>query len=78
MALFTTTDRDAVKSALIVAATEGVASVTISGHAVATYSLDQLRKLLEMIVADLAADVSPGAESRMGMRMVKTIPPGAG
>lgn len=78
MALFTTTDRDAIKTALITAATEGVASVSISGHAVQTYNLDQLRKLLEVVQADLATDATAGAETRMGMRMVKTIPPAAG
>lgn len=56
MAIFTTADRDAVKSALITAATEGVASVSIGGHAVQTYNLDQLTELLQRIVEDLAAN----------------------
>lgn len=73
MALFTTADRDAVKTALITAATEGIASVSIAGQSVQAYTLDQLRSLLEMIQADLAV-----AEAGFGIRMVKTIPPSPG
>ena len=75
MALFTTADRDAVKTALITAATEGIASVSISGQSVTAYTLDQLRKLLEMIQEDLAAT---NPNSLGGMRIRKTIPPEAG
>lgn len=75
MALFTTTDRDAIKTALITAATEGVASVSVGGHAVQTYNLDQLRKLLEVVQADLAAS---NPNSLGGWRTRKTIPPAAG
>lgn len=73
MAIFTTTDRDAVKDALLVAASEGVASVSIGGQAVQTLSLDQLYNLLTLIQQDLAT-----ANGRHGMRVVKTIPPAAG
>ena len=73
MALFTTTDRDTVKTALITAATEGIASVSVAGQTVQQYTLDQLQKLLAVIVQDLAS-----ANPRGGMRLVKTIPPGAG
>lgn len=72
MALFTTADRDAVKSALITAATDGIASVTISGQAVQAYTLKELRDLLAVIVQDLASE-----QPRGGMRMVKTVPGGA-
>ena len=75
MALFTTADRDAVKSALITAATEGFASVTIAGQTTATYTLDQLRNLLKTIQGEIAADNVSGF---CGMRPRKTIPPGAG
>jgi hypothetical protein len=80
MALFTTADRNAIKSALITAATEGVASVSVGGHAVQQYTLEQLQKLLAMIQADLATDnIDAGStESRGGLRMLKTIPPAAG
>jgi hypothetical protein len=57
MAVFTIADRDAIKTALITAATEGVASVSVGGQSVTTYSLDQLYKLLETINADLAGDL---------------------
>lgn len=73
MALFTTADRDAIKTALITAATEGIASVSISGQSVQAYTLDQLLKLLQVVQSDLA-DSSTG----FGMRRVKTIPPEAG
>jgi len=75
MALFTTADRDAVKLALITAATTGFASVSIAGQAVQTYSLDQLRKLLEMMQADVAID-APGAQG--GMRVKQFVPGGTG
>lgn len=73
MALFTTADRDAVKAAMVTLAVEGVATVSVGGESVTARSLDELRRLLEVIQADLAADLPRG-----GMRMVKTIPPGAG
>lgn len=73
MAVFTTADRDAVKSAIITAATEGVAEVAVGSQRVRTYTLDELYKLLNVIVADLGS-----ADTRFGMRMVKTVPPGAG
>lgn len=75
MALFTTADRNAVKTALITAATNGFASVSLAGQAVATYTLDQLRNLLKEIQADIAADNTSGF---VGMRTRKTIPPEAG
>ena len=78
MALFTTTDRDNIKTALITAAVEGSARVKIGNHEVETYTLDELRKLLVVIQEDLAADLTPGSVSRMGIRMVKTVPGGAG
>jgi hypothetical protein len=73
MALFTTADRDAVKAAMVELAVSGVASVSVGGQTVTATSLDQLRKLLEMIQGELAEP-----ETGFGMRMVKTIPPGAG
>jgi len=75
MALFTTTDRDNVKTALIMAATEGVASVAISGQSVQTYSLDQLTKLLAVIQADIAGDNTSG---NGGLRQRKVVPGGCG
>lgn len=74
MALFTTTDRDAVKTALITAATEGVASVSVAGQAVQTYTLDQLQSLLSMIQADLAGTAAGSG----GMRTRQLVPGGCG
>lgn len=73
MAIFTTADRDAVKAALITAATTGFASVSVAGQTVQSYTLEQLRSLLDMIQGDLATANRSG-----GIRFVKTIPPGAG
>jgi hypothetical protein len=74
LALFTEADRTAIKSALITAATEGFASVSIDGNSVQTYSLEQLQKLLAMVNDDLAGDeISHG-----GMRIRQLVPPGCG
>jgi tRNA A37 methylthiotransferase MiaB len=73
MAIFTESDRDAIKTAIITAATEGIAEVTIGGQQTRAYSLDELRKLLEVVQADLAGEYTSG-----GIRFVKTIPPAAG
>lgn len=73
MAVFTTADRDAVKAAIITAATTGIASVTVGGQTVTKMTLDQLLALLERINADLASD-----QSHLGLRMTQLIPPGAG
>lgn len=75
MALFTTADRDALKSALITAAIDGVASVSIGGQAVQTYSLDELRKLLQLVASDIAADNTAGLG---GMRVRQLVPGGTG
>lgn len=73
MALFTTADRDAIKSAMVTLATEGSATVTVGGETVTAHSLDQLRKLLDMVQGDIAT-----TDNAFGMRFVKTIPPGCG
>lgn len=73
MALFTTADRDAVKAALIEAATSGVASCTVQGHSVTGRSVDELKKLLDMIQQDLAAGTALG-----GMRIRQLVPGGTG
>lgn len=73
MAVFTTADRDAVKAALITAATTGFASVSVAGQAVTSYNLDQLRSLLKEIQSDLASGTPSNA-----LRFTKLIPPGGG
>jgi hypothetical protein len=75
MALFTEADRDAVKTAMITAATEGIAQVSIGGQSVQAYSLDQLRKILEMMQAEIAADNTSGTG---GMRFRKMVPGSTG
>ena len=73
MALFTTTDRDSVKAAMVAFAVSGFASVTVGGQTVAVKSLDELRKILEMINADLASE-----QTHFGLKMVTLVPPEAG
>lgn len=68
-AIFTTADRDAVKAAIVEAATDGFASVTIGGQTTAVKSLDELRRILEMIQADLAS-----AASHSGLRIKQLVP----
>jgi len=75
MSLFTTADRDAIKAAMVTFATQGFATVTVGGQTVGVKTLDELRRMLDMIQADLAA---ANSNSLMGMRFRKTIPPGAG
>jgi hypothetical protein len=74
-AIFTDADLSAVKTALITAATSGIASVTLSGQMVTSYTLTQLQELLKMIQADLATATD---RTQGGMRFLKTVPPGAG
>jgi hypothetical protein len=73
MALFTTADRDAVKTALIEAATSGVASCTVQGHTVTGRTVDELRSLLDYIQADLAS-----SKPHNGMRFSQLVPGGTG
>jgi hypothetical protein len=71
--IFTTADRDAIKAAMVTFATQGFATVTVGGQTVGVKSLDELRRMFDMVQADLAS-----ANSLGGMRFRKTIPPGAG
>ncbi len=73
MAIFTTTDRDNIKAAMVSFAVDGFAAVTIGGQTTTVKSLDELRRMLEMVQADLAS-----GKSHFGLRMTKLVPPGAG
>lgn len=73
LAIFTTTDRDNVKAAIVTAAVSGYASVTVAGQTVQSRSLADLTKLLELIQADLASGTSLG-----GMRIRQLVPGGTG
>jgi len=73
MSLFTTADRDAIKAAMVTFATQGFATVTVGGQTVGVKSLDELRRMLDMIQADLSSGNALG-----GLRFRKTIPPGCG
>lgn len=76
---FTATDLSNVEAAMVSAALDGVASVTVAGQSVTGRSLDELRRLRDLIAGDLgAAEMdTPGAEITP-YRMVKTVPPGCG
>lgn len=73
MALFTTTDRDNVKAAMVTLVTDGIATVTVGGQTVTVKTIDDAERLLKMINADLASD-----QTHFGLRMVTLVPPGAG
>lgn len=73
MAVFTTTDRDNVKAALVKQAVDGFATTTVGGQSVTIKSLDEGLRLLAVINADLAAD-----QEHFGLRMVTLVPPEAG
>jgi hypothetical protein len=72
---FTASDRLAVEQAMVTAAVDGVASVTVAGQSVTARSLDELRRLLEMITAELAVTNSLGSG---GIRTRQLVPPGCG
>jgi hypothetical protein len=73
MAIFTTTDRDNVKAAMVALAVSGFATVTVGGQTVTVKALDELRRMLEMINADLASE-----QTHFGLKMVTLVPPAAG
>lgn len=69
MAIFTTTDRDNVKAAIVTAAVNGFASVTIAGETTAVKPLSELMDLLKVIQQDLATSQPHG-----GMRLTQLVP----
>ena len=72
---FTQTDLDNIDAALVTAAIEGLASVTVAGQSVTNRSLDELRRLRSMIATEIAADASGGTG---GFRLRQLVPPGCG
>lgn len=72
---WTTSDLTTIETAIREAMTAGVASVSVGGQAVTSYTLQALRDLRAEIKGELALD---NASSLGGMRVRKTIPPGAG
>ena len=72
MAIFTVTDRDNVRDAMVRMATEGVVTCSVGGQSVTARSLDELRRLLEMIQADLASSAAGGG---MRFRQIKPYYP---
>ena len=72
---WTTSDLTLIETAIRTAMTDGIASVSIGGQAVQTYTLKQLMDMRAQIKAELA---SANVSSFGGMRVRKTIPPEAG
>lgn len=77
MAIFTTDDRDAVKTALIEAAVKGYSSVSVNGERIENASLDELERLLGVIQRDLLADEA-ATGSQAGLRIRQLKPAGCG
>lgn len=68
---FTQTDLNSIDAAMVTAAIDGVASVTVGGQTVVSKSLDELRRLREMIVGELSsASGRPG----IGLRFQQINP----
>jgi len=58
---FTAADKTAIERAMVVMATDGIASVSVGGQSVTARSMAELQKLLELVNADLAATTNrPG------------------
>jgi hypothetical protein len=72
---WTTSDLTTIETAIRSAMTDGVASVSVGGQSVQSYTLKELRELRAEIKGELASD---NANSLGGMRARKTIPPAAG
>jgi hypothetical protein len=70
---FTAADIAAIESAMVTAAVDGIASVTVDGNTVTNRSLDELRRLLEMVTAQVAGTSTTG-----GMRIRTLVPPECG
>lgn len=73
MAIFTTTDRDNVKAAIVTAAVAGFATVSVQGQQVIRMPLADLLRLLEVIQNDLA-----GCQTLGGLRIRQGVPGGCG
>lgn len=73
MALFTSADRDAVKTAILTAVSDGFADIRIGNQEVRTYTLGELQKLLQMMQSEVASSAAHG-----GMRSRRTVPPECG
>lgn len=74
MALFTAAEVATVKAAYLEALANGIASVSLDGQSVQTYTPEQLLKQLQAMQAEVAGSASSG----FGVRFAKLVPPGAG
>lgn len=70
---FTAADVAAIEAAMVTAAVDGIASVTVDGQTVTARSLDELTRLLAMVRSQVVA-----ADTSGGMRIRTLVPPGCG
>ena len=68
---FSQTDLDNIDAAMVTAAVDGIASVTVAGQSVTSRSLDELRRLRSMVAAEVSADNSDATGFRL-----KVLKPG--
>ena len=70
---FSAADIAAIEAAMVIAAVDGIASVTIDGQTVTARSLDELTRLLAMVRSQVTASATTG-----GMRIRTLVPPECG
>ena len=70
---FTQSDLDLIDAAMVTFAIEGIVSVTVAGQTVTARNLDELRRLRELIAADVTAAGTHG-----GIRLRQMVPGGCG
>jgi hypothetical protein len=70
---YTAADIATIEAAILTAITTGVASVSVAGQSVQSYSLKELREMLAFVESRVSAS-SP----QTFMRMIKTVPPSCG
>ena len=69
---YTAADIATIEAAILEAVVTGIASVSIGGQTVQTYSLKQLRELLEFVEQRIAS-----GRPQNFLKVVQTVPPGA-
>jgi hypothetical protein len=70
---YTAADIATIEAAILTAITDGVASVSVAGQSVQTYSLKELREMLAFVEGRLAS-----ARPHNFLKPIVTVPPGTG
>lgn len=68
---FTSTDQTNIEAAMVTIAIAGVATVSVGGQSVTATSLDELRRLRDMVKGEL---VSSGDRAGLGIRIQQWKP----